>query len=447
MNGNISKTIAVVLSSALLAAAVSGCAGNNGGAASTAESSASGQSMVSSPESKTGSGESTPASSGSTSQQSAEPSAQTPSQSSDGTSAPDSSVQTSEPQSSGTGAAVVEPSFLSNTAGLTVDRITDAYIGTNGGASSLTLAVFDDSTAALLAGTMTGSTYSYEAAVFGQYTKESDMDTYDENGFGAVYSITNASGQKLTFSITGTKTGPGSENVSINIDGVEDVYTCQEAAAEEAASAIMLQAQLFTGADPSEQSSPAAPEYPAFFKELAAVQEKDITFALAGETNPGAELIYVEIADGTQNGKALVITARGGISSGPSGYDIALMGSCSDVARGVTGGNSSASLTVTDAEGNSVNISVTQADEPGMFYAEISGYDDQFIAEQMTADDTLPVLQALAVAAGADPGILSGDDDGGDDDDDDPELIPMHESGIEDMDDLDDLDDPDDFDE
>ena len=94
-----------------------------------------------------------------------------------------------------------------------------------------------------------------------------------------------------------------------------------------------------------------------------------------------------------------------------------------------------------------MNISVTQADEPGMFYAEISGYDDQFIAEQMTADDTLPVLQALAVAAGADPGILSGDDDGGDDDDDDPELIPMHESGIEDMDDLDDLDDPDDFDE
>ena len=415
MNGNISKTIAIVLASALLTAASAGCAGNNSGSASSAESTASAQSTVSLTESSTnGTSQTTSDTSQSAPQQSSQTSAQSSAESSEPISVP-------EPQTSPAGTVVVDPSFLGQMTQLTDDAVTGAYLGINESGSALTLVTLDDDTAVLLAGVMNGSGFTYDAAIFGSCKKLSDMDTYDDNGFGAVYSITNAAGQELTFSITGTKTGPGSENVSIRIDGLDTVYICQEAAAEEAVSTIKQHAQLYTGAAPTEQSSAPAPQYPAFFKELGTIQESEITFALAGETASGAELLYVEIADGTQNGKALVAAARGGLGNGAAGFDVTILGSCSNLAKSVTAGNSSASLTVTDSSGNSVEVSVSQADEPGMFYASISGYDDQFITEQMSAEDTIPILQAFAVAAGADPAsfIDIDDDDDEDDDDDD----------------------------
>lgn len=434
MNGNISKAIAAALVSALICAAA-GCAGGSGGADSSAESNSAAQSAVSVTESKTdGSSQTASDTTPSAPQQSSE----TPTQSK-----PESSEQTSEPvsQTSPAGAVVIEPSFLAQMTQLTEDSVTGAYMGTNGSASMLTLVTFSDDTAVLLAGIMNGSGYIYDTAVYGSCVKVTDMDTYDENGFGAVYKITNAAGQEQSFSITGTKTGPGSENVSINIDGISEFYTCQEAAAEEAAATVRQHALLYTGQSPTEQSSAPAPQYPAFFKELGTIREGDITFALAGETVSGAELLYVEIADGTQNGRALVAAARGGLGNGAAGFDVAILGSCSDLAKSVTEGNSSASLTVTDSDGNSVQISVSQADEPGMFYASISGYDDQFITEQMSAEDTIPVLQAFAVAAGADPSsFIDVDDDDEDDEDDD-----YFDSGVE-YDDDPDIDpiDPDD---
>ena len=391
MNGKISKTIAVILASALLAAAASGCAGNNGG--SDQKSEASGQSTISVTDSNTESSaqdaQSTPESAP---RSSADVSAQSVPQESSQTAS-----QPAPPQSSDEGAVVCDPSFLG----------TMSQVGSN----------------------------AYEAAIFGQIKKESDMDTYDANGFGAVYSITDASERKQTFSITGTKTGEGSDKVTIRVNGLDDMYSCQEGVAEEGASVLRLYSQNYSGEGQTEQSQPAAPLYPASFKELAAVEEKDITFAISGETASGAELFYVEIADGTEHGKAFVIGAKDGLWITSGRYDVGVYGSCSGLVSSVTEGRSTASLNVTDSSGSSVSISVTQADEPGMFYASVSGFDDQFIMESMEAEYALTLLHDFAYIASVDPSALgggyeesdygddeSGDFDGEDDDDPDDEL-------------------------
>lgn len=427
MNGKISKTIAVILASALLAAAASGCAGNNGG--SDQKSEASGQSTISVTDSNTESSaqdaQSTPESAP---RSSADVSAQSVPQESSQTAS-----QPAPPQSSDEGAVVCDPSFLGTMSQVTKESIDSVYLGTDGGAKSLILVNFKTGTAVLLAGP-TGSN-AYEAAIFGQIKKESDMDTYDANGFGAVYSITDASERKQTFSITGTKTGEGSDKVTIRVNGLDDMYSCQEGVAEEGASVLRLYSQNYSGEGQTEQSQPAAPLYPASFKELAAVEEKDITFAISGETASGAELFYVEIADGTEHGKAFVIGAKDGLWITSGRYDVGVYGSCSGLVSSVTEGRSTASLNVTDSSGSSVSISVTQADEPGMFYASVSGFDDQFIMESMEAEYALTLLHDFAYIASVDPSALgggyeesdygddeSGDFDGEDDDDPDDEL-------------------------
>lgn len=382
MNKRVSKAIAAILSSVLAVLAASGCAVGNGGLASSGgESTASVQSADEADKNRTESGE-----------QSTEQSFPTETS--------ENSLQNSgqaAPQTSMSDTLVCDTSAFSGLiTRIEQGTVTQAYYGTNMAASGLTLVIYSDDIAVLIAGRP--EIAEYAAAVCGKIKLEAEMDTYDSNGFGAVYSITNDASQKITFSLTGTKTGEGSDRVSINIDGIDDVYSCRRMTADEAAGLLREHYIDYINSKPTTPAPAPEPSLRWLLEETEGIQQSDITFAIVGETETGAELLYIEVADGTKNGKAIVLSADGSFDSEPV-YTTTIYGRCSNPEQS-EGDSSSAAISVTGAAGNTVHISVTKADEPGMFYAAITDTAQQFIAEQISAEESMKLLYELGASVG-----------------------------------------------